>query len=274
MPAIPTVPSRATSTPPDFASSLAVAEQAFELLINGPDPLSIDGRLIGHGLPARPLPLDELRALLLHPATGLAARDVAWRILVTRARSEGPAWVVGAVGVAAPALRAASAKLQRAGVHADTQAELLAGFLTALRTVDLADERVVARLCNTAHTAARAALRAEEAARSGRVDVDLGPRRPPAPWGHPDLILARAVASGIISTRQAAVIGATRLEGISLTAYADRIRSTYEAVKRSRARGETRLADAIHSGVFDDPDSAIIREATLTFVADVSTSRE
>jgi hypothetical protein len=37
-------------------------ETAFGLLTSGPDPLSLDGRLVGHGLPPRLIPLDELSA--------------------------------------------------------------------------------------------------------------------------------------------------------------------------------------------------------------------
>lgn len=269
MSAYPTVPVPGAHAP-GFASALAVAERAFGLLVSGPEPLAVDGRLVGHGLPARLIPLDELRAILLHPATGPAARDVAWRLLAGRARADGPAWVVGAVGVAAPALRTCSAKLQRAGVHADVQAELLTGFVAALREIDLSEPRVAARLCNAAHTAARAALRAEEAARAGRVDVDLGPAYPPLPWGHPDLILYRAVAANVISAREAEVIGATRLEGETLAGYAARIGSTYEAVRRARIRGEARLVAAMRDGMFTDPDLHIIREATLTYRVDLS----
>lgn len=249
---------------------MQVAEQAFQLLVDGPEPLSVDGRLVGYGLPRRLIPLDELRAVLLHPATGREARDATWRLLMGRARTRGPAWVVGAVGMAMPALRTASSRLYRDTGHTDTQAELLAGFLAALREVDLGLGRVCARICNSAFVAARAVVRSEDAARAGRVDIGIGSARPPTPWGHPDLVLARAVASRVITPREAAVIGATRLEQVSLEVHAERIGSTYEAVKRCRARGERRLVAAIHDGVLADADSDadVIREATLIFQID------
>lgn len=178
--------------------------------------------------------------------------------------------MVGAVGVAMPALRTASTRLYRDTGHADTQAELLAGFLAALRDVDLGLGRVCTRICNSAFVAARAVVRAEDAARAGRVDTATGSARPPVPWGHPDLVLARAVAARVISPREAAVIGATRLEQVSLEAYAERVGSTYEAVKRCRARGERRLVAAIGDGVLADADTDadVIREATLIFQVD------
>src|SRR6266508_3647666 len=50
-------------------------EATFTALTSGPAPLALDGRHAGHGLPARLLPLDELRRLLLDPSMGFAARD-------------------------------------------------------------------------------------------------------------------------------------------------------------------------------------------------------
>src|SRR5262245_33006843 len=47
-------------------SALAAAERAFTYLTIPPAPLALDGRVVGHGLPARHIPLDELRDLLVH----------------------------------------------------------------------------------------------------------------------------------------------------------------------------------------------------------------
>ena len=87
-----------------LASALAAAEKAFTLLTTPPGPLVFDTRTIGHGLPAGMVPLDELRTLLLDPATCDAARDGCWHLLVDHARRWGPAWVVAAVGMALAAL--------------------------------------------------------------------------------------------------------------------------------------------------------------------------
>src|SRR6266545_1095872 len=43
-------------------------ETCFRLLSTGPACLALDGRRLGHGLPARRIPLGELRVLLQHPA--------------------------------------------------------------------------------------------------------------------------------------------------------------------------------------------------------------
>ena len=41
----------------------------------GPSPLAIDGAALGHGLPPRLIPLDQLRALLLDRSTNFPATD-------------------------------------------------------------------------------------------------------------------------------------------------------------------------------------------------------
>lgn len=43
-------------------------ETCFRLLSTGPACLALDGRRLGHGLPARRIPRGELRVLLQHPA--------------------------------------------------------------------------------------------------------------------------------------------------------------------------------------------------------------
>jgi hypothetical protein len=48
--------------------ALDVLDASFRLLVTGPSPLAIDGAALGHGLPARLIPLCELRALLLQPS--------------------------------------------------------------------------------------------------------------------------------------------------------------------------------------------------------------
>jgi hypothetical protein len=86
-------------------SPLDSADASFRALTTGPQPLALHAASLASGLPDRLVPLDELRALLLHPATGARARNKVWAELVRRARSGSPAWVVGLVGVAMPGLR-------------------------------------------------------------------------------------------------------------------------------------------------------------------------
>jgi hypothetical protein len=140
---------------------LNVVEQSLRRLSDDPDPLSVDGRRVGHGLPRRLIRLTELSSILMHPATSYTSRDEVWCLLVSRARTHGQAWAFGAMGVALPALRAAAHRLSTSNV-VDVQAELLTGFAAALASIDVMAPRVCARLCNAAFVTARAALRREE----------------------------------------------------------------------------------------------------------------
>src|SRR6266545_4922452 len=100
-------------------------DTAFRLLTTGPQPLSLDGRQAGHDLPARPIPLDELRARLLYPSTSFAARDAAIAALLARAKAEGGAATVGLLGVLLPGLRHAASPMIRTcpRKRADLEAE-------------------------------------------------------------------------------------------------------------------------------------------------------
>jgi hypothetical protein len=265
----PTLPTAGTPTPHLVRGDapLDVAETTFRLLTMGPEPLSLDGAEIGHGLPARPIPLHELAAILMHPSCSYAASDTAWRQLIARARTAGPAWVVGAVGVALPGLRAAAKRLS--GAHTgDVQAELLVGFLTALQQVKPAPPRVAQRLCSAAFVTARRQLRASEPARVEVTGPGPGSAAPPALWQHPDFILVRAVRAGVITVSEATLIGVTRLEEVPVAAYAARVGKTAKAVYKARDRAEARLVAAINAGTLSDSDTEVIAEATMTLTAD------
>jgi hypothetical protein len=242
-------------------------ERRFRLLCAGPQPLAVDGAQVGHGLPRRLIPLPELSAILMHPSCGFAARDAAWRLLVTRARTGDAGWTVGAVGVALPGLRRAANRLARS-FCGDAQAALVTEFVAALGRVDIAQTGVVSRLVDAAQTAARIALRATEPAASGEANFAPSSTLPPAPYGHPDLVLARAVAAGVLSVQEADLIGTTYLEDVSVAEYADRTGQSRWAVYKRRKAAETRLVEAIRSGALTDPDADVITEATLTTAPD------
>jgi len=66
-------------------NALDAADATFRLLTSGPQPLSLHASHLAEGLPDRPVPLDELRVSLLHPANGAVARNRVWAELVRRA---------------------------------------------------------------------------------------------------------------------------------------------------------------------------------------------
>jgi len=242
-----------TCTGDDFGPSpLDVVDETFKLLVCEPGPLAVDGARIGHGLPPRQVPLGELRVMLLHPSMTYPARDAVWRELVTRARSD-PSWVVGAAGVALPALRELAGRLATGydGDTHDLDAEMLAGFVRAIRAIDTSAERITARLCFAAYNAGRR-LRNREAAHTGRRAELTESVLPPRPWGHPDFVLARAVARGVITRTAADLIGRTRLEDAPLSQVAADNGLAYTAAQVQRWRAEQRLAEAIYGGELVD----------------------
>ena len=89
------------------------------------------------GLPDRPIPLDELRSMLLHPSVGFDTRDTALTWLVGRAQTEGGAWLVGLAGVLLPGIGRRVYPLCRAypRLAHDLEAEALAGLLQAVQGV-------------------------------------------------------------------------------------------------------------------------------------------
>lgn len=230
-------------------TSLETAAHAFGMLTTGPAPLSLDGAAVGHGLPRRAIPLDELRAILLHPATSRTTRDAAWRHTVEGAHAGTPAWVIGAVGLALPALWRMAGDLAD-GYHGDVEdlhAALLAGFVTALHRIDTGRPGISTRL-------RWAAYRAGLLARYTRQGIPARPPSapesapPPPPWSHPDLLLADAVAKGVLSPLAAELIGRSRLEDLTLKQAAAELGVGVQAAYKARRRGERRLVAAIAAG--------------------------
>jgi hypothetical protein len=230
------------------SSPLDAAHRAFALLVQPPTQVGFDGRGFD-GLPDEILPVDRLRDLLLAPTTPLRTRDAVWHELVVRARRDGPAWVVAAVGVAMPGLRRVAGRLA-AGWRGDTDdldAEVIAGFVARLPTIDLGTPRVCGRLIEAGLRAARKARDADSDAHLIHVEV-VGPIAPIRPWDHPDLVLARAVAAAVIDVDEANLIAATRLEDTSLAQVAGRLGIPASTASAWRMRAERRLAKAITAG--------------------------
>jgi hypothetical protein len=233
------------------SSPLAAAQRAFDLLTCPPAPLTFDTRGVV-GLPQRRMPVDELRRLLICDRTARPIRDQVWRQVVTRARRDGPAWVIAAVGLAMPGLRRAAGRLA-AGWHGETSdfdAELLAGFLARLRTVDLDGPRICGRLIDAGARAVKQLREREE--ETDVVHVDGAWSLPPHhPWDHPDWVLARAVAQAVIDPDEHLLISATRLDDIPLRVVADKIGIAVPVAAAWRRKAERRLAEAIGLGELD-----------------------
>jgi DNA-directed RNA polymerase specialized sigma24 family protein len=222
-------------------------EKTFDLLVSGPHPLALDGTGIA-GLPNRSIPLDELKAMLLHPSMPFALRDAIVDELVAHSRNLGRAWTIGLAGVLLPGLRRAAWPLVQAcpGKADDIEAETLAAFLAAVARCEPGRARLASRLCWLARSGATRLMRAELAER-GRPGSDPVSAAPPRPWGHPDLVLARAVRAGVISAADAELIGATRVGDVDLAEVANALGISYKACHQRRLRAESALVEWLTS---------------------------
>ncbi|GAA1029250.1 MULTISPECIES: serine/threonine-protein kinase [Amycolatopsis] len=248
-------------------NSLDIARDTFTWLVTGPHPVSLNGRLFP-GLPDRYIPLDEVRDRLLARRCPQATRDAVWAHLVLRSRTEGATWTVAAVGVALPALTSVAATLtdRFAGDPADIHAEVLRGFLTALSTIDLRPPRIMLRLRWEAYRSGHQAL-AEALAGPTPVAPGFRSTPPHAPWGHPDLVLARAVADGVLTQTEAALIGATRLEQVPVADWAAQHETGEWAVYKTRKRAEFRLAAYLRDGAAEADPTDPLTDQVATAMA-------
>ncbi|MFL1377331.1 hypothetical protein [Nocardiopsis protaetiae] len=196
----------------------------------------------------RPTTALQLRDLLLSGTIARQVRDRLWRRLVARAQ-EREEWMVAALGMAMPALKACARRLYR-GLdphHAqDVQEEMLLAFVVAVRTADTTWNRLPWALCCRAR---RAGIRArKDAFAQHPTTAQPEPPTTATPAGNPDQVLTRAVRAGVLTADEAEVINRTRLEHLPLTRLAAERRASYWSLVKRRARAEKRLTEAIRSG--------------------------
>jgi predicted DNA-binding protein (UPF0251 family) len=227
--------------------------RAFDALVDAPVPMSVDGEAIGSGLPERDLPLAEIKSLLMSRRTLESAKRALWCAVVDMAQSEGGAWRVAAVGLAYPGLAGAVLRVVKAApgdVH-DLQAEMLAEFLAALAVIDVDDPEITdiaGWLCFRALTnswKARTAL--------GECGVHApsvpGAVIPLFPAGHPDIVLARAVRTGVLTEAEADLLGRRYLEDEHYTSLAKSYKISLATLYRRLNAARDRLAAALQGGV-------------------------
>lgn len=232
-----------------YPSPLDTLEDAFAVLVTQPAPLALDGAALGGDLPARPLPLNELRTLLLRRSTAYPTRDRAMAELLWRAKAE-PAWLVGLAGVLLPGLRRIAGRVARdfpGNSTADVDAEILAGLVEAVRSIEPCGKRLAGRLLSVPWNRAKAVRRAEVAYAGRKVPANASVP-PERPWGHPEFVLARAVAAEVITDDEAELIGATRVGGTPLDTLSAEWGVPYGTLRRRRYRAECRLVRWLSNG--------------------------
>jgi DNA-directed RNA polymerase specialized sigma24 family protein len=219
------------------------AAQAFCEICSRTDAPTLNGRTLGHGLPPRRISVRELVELL--PLLQPVARDVVWRELVRLVRASGEPWPTVAVGLALPGLRTAAARLVRdySGDPEDLDSELVTAFYEALAEADIDGPMVCAKLRATAYNQVRRMRYGAMAyaARTRDLDTLPEPSLTPAWDGHPDFVLASAVNASVITREEAELIGASRLDGTSLSAVAQRLGLPITTAWCRRKSAEARL---------------------------------
>jgi DNA-directed RNA polymerase specialized sigma24 family protein len=258
-------------------SALSAAQTAFAALTYDPQPpLVLDCAAFADpawGLPDGVSTLAVLRSWMLEHPREFDARDAIWRQVLQRARQEGPqaaAWVIGAVGLAMPALLSHARTLGAGfrGDHDDLDAEILAGFLAALRgDLDLARTAPYAKLTMAAWRAGRALRAAEDVhIPVPQIPETAGSRAPRELSSHPDLMVMRAAALGLIEPQDAAAFIEVRLGNQRSETIAERLGITASALHHRLARAAEVLADALHDGLLSGPVPPRVA-ATLTAAA-------
>jgi hypothetical protein len=117
-------------------SPFAVLDQTFALLGAEPHPLAVDGRQLGHGAPARQVPIGDLRSLLLDPTAGSDLQARVIEVVVGRLQQNRDPWVVVLGGPLLPALRHLARQATPPTARAAAlriEAELLSRLLLATR---------------------------------------------------------------------------------------------------------------------------------------------
>jgi len=242
------------SHPSATASPLTDLNRYFYLIVKEPTKLLFDGTGF-QGLPQQPINPRVLKKLLLSDGVSPATVDAVWRDLVGRARRpkpEGHEWTVVAIGVAVPGLKRAAGALAY-GWHGDTSdidAAMLDAFAHRLATIDLDAPRVLGKLLDAAIRAGAKARALEGDSNTIRVDQSWS-RAPTRPWDHPDWVLQRAVAAGVIDRTEARLIGDTHLEDQPLSQVAAALRLDTRLACDWRWKASVRLRAAIQAGELD-----------------------
>ncbi|MBF6341784.1 hypothetical protein IU450_38785 [Nocardia abscessus] len=232
-------------------SPLAVVWAGFDRM--AAEPLPADPRPVPTAQPDPAAPVrtwGELRERLWDPSTPMGEVDAIWVWLLERVRAKEESAMLACAGLAAPMLSRTASEYVTSSHTArhDIESEILTAFLLHLLRVRLEAPGVWHRLRWGAY---RAVLTAATQQRTdvtvvGGLDRDLAPlgervQAMVSGPGHPETVLAQAVAAGVISADAAELIAASRWEGRSLTALAAELGVSLWKLRKQRPRAERAL---------------------------------
>ncbi|UGT53997.1 hypothetical protein [Nocardia asteroides] len=248
-------------------------------------------RIADHRLPTSPRPVPasqpdggplrrwgELRERLWDPATPMGEVDAIWVWLIARVRDRAESAMLVSAALAAPMLARITGEHTTPGTPArhDAESEALTEFLLHLSRVEVAEPGVWHRLRWTAFRADRKAAIEQRSDVTVVGDLEgalagLGERAQlvGAGVGHPEAVLADAVAAEVISADAAELIAASRWEGRSLTAVAAERGVAVGRLRKQRSRAERALRAWLADRTRDlDPDrSGPVEAETVTALA-------
>ncbi|MFD3705807.1 hypothetical protein ACFWUP_21925 [Nocardia sp. NPDC058658] len=258
-------------------SVLQVVRSEFDRL--GEQPVCLPAAAMA-GLPEPPGSWRGLREFLLDPALPMVAVDAVWVALVNESRTCGGDMTIVCAGTALPMLINVAARLSRPwrGDHRDIDAAVLAGFLGELARIDLGRRHVLHRLRWAAYRGGLSWIEKERDAPTPHEDIgESTPARPAlsSTPGHPELVMAEAVAEGVITVFAAELIAATRLQRCSLTGVAAARADSYARLHQIRYRAERKLVAWLRARAAESSDSDISADGphALRVVSDPSGAR-
>lgn len=160
------------------------------------------------------MPLDEVRVLLLKRRTSWVTKDVVWQELVKRAHATPEPWITVTAGMMIPGLKHIGGKLggRYPGDRNDLDSEILEGFLQALDIADESAPKIYSQLYWAAFRRGHEACNRERRLAMSRSELadTVADRRPAG--GHPDLVLADAMLSGVVTPQQADLVSDVLLD--------------------------------------------------------------
>jgi hypothetical protein len=182
-----------------------------------------------------------IRAKLADPGTSFAVINSTLAKLIELGKSN-PDWQTVLIVVLLPGLRKA-ARCLRSHFNDDEfaiETELISGALESAAVVDVSRGHIAAQIIWPARRHAERILLYAEKSEHAHLKVSQS-MAPQEPYGHPDLVLARAIREKVLTNDEANLICETRLEDCSLVAYARAIHEPIERLKKRRKRAESRL---------------------------------
>lgn len=212
----------------------------------------------------------DLREQLRSPSLAAREVDAVWGWLIERARQawswRGGEVVLACTGLALPMLAGVTGRFTGFGSvdRADAEAEIVAGFIRQLREIDLHLPNLWSRLWSATMHAGRSWFRQHAAAPAvlspDHHPADLYPPLARTPHGHPELLLADAVAEGVITADAAELIALTRWEARPMNEVADQRRGMHShwKIRKQRQRAEIALVPWLAARIADPhpgPDS-------------------